>query len=176
MKNKSKVFASIIGLFSTIVLIVGCSAGDSGRIEKGNNAIQEGSTVTVHYTLTVAGDIVDSSVGKEPVRFQAGLNQLIPGFEKAVMGMKAGEKKSFDVAPEEGYGPINPESLKEIPRDRLAPDIKPESGMTLYAKGENGENIPVRIAEVKDGSVVLDFNHPLAGKTLHFDVEIIDVK
>ncbi len=176
MKNKSKVFTATIGLFSTIILIVGCSAGESGKIEKVNNSIKEGSTVTVHYTLTVAGDVVDSSVGGDPIRFQAGLDQLVPGFEKAVMGMKAGDKKSFEVAPEEGYGPINPESFKEIPRDRLAPDIKPESGMTLYAKGSNGEIIPVKITEVKEESVVLDFNHPLAGKTLRFDVEIIDVK
>jgi FKBP-type peptidyl-prolyl cis-trans isomerase 2 len=100
---------------------------------------------------------------------------VIPGFEKAIMGMKTGEKKSFQVSPEEGYGPKDPEAMQEVSRDRLAPDIKPAVGMKLYATGQGGQVITATIVEVKEDAVVLDFNHPLAGKTLNFDVEIVEI-
>lgn len=169
-------FTTIMRTFAIMFIVMGCSSGDTGKIEKGSAAIKEGSVAKVHYTLTVQGTEVDSSKDGEPLQLQVGLSQLIPGFEKALLGMKTGEKKSFDVSPEDGYGAVDPEAFKEIPRDRIAKGIKPEAGMTLYARGNNGENIPIRIAEVKADSVIADFNHPLAGKNLHFDVEIVDVQ
>lgn len=137
--------------------------------------VAEGKMVKVSYTLKVDGNVIDSSKDGEPFEFKVGSKQVIDGFEKALIGMKAGEKKSFQVAPEEGYGKEDPRGIQEMSRDKLPPDMKPEAGMTLYAKGPNGETIPVRITEVKEGAVVINFNHPLAGKTLNFDVEIFDI-
>ncbi len=138
--------------------------------------VAEGKTVSVNYTLTVDGKIEDSNKGKPPLEFKTGAHQMIPGFEKAVMGMKTGEKKSFRVKPEDGYGPVNPQAFKEVPKKQLPAGMTPKAGMMLSAKGQNGRQIPVRIKEVKKDTVVMDFNHPLAGKTLIFDVEVVGIK
>jgi FKBP-type peptidyl-prolyl cis-trans isomerase 2 len=138
--------------------------------------VEDGKMVKIHYTLTVDGEVVDSSRGREPMEFQVGSKGIIPGFEQALMGMKVGEKKSFHLSPDEGYGQEDPKGFKEVPKNQLPPDVEPEAGMTLYAKGQNGQAFPVRIAEVKKDIVVLNFNHPLAGKTLNFNTEIIDIQ
>lgn len=137
--------------------------------------VEDGTRVTIHYTLTVEDKIVDSSKGREPMEFQVGSKNVIPGFEKALLGMGIGEKKSFQVNPDQGYGLENPEGIKEISKDKLSPDVQPEAGMTLYARGPQGEPHPVRIAEVKKDTVILNLNHPLAGKTLNFDVEVMSI-
>jgi len=177
MQTKSKLFlTALIAASASIVLVSGALAGEVKGSEMAKSMVKAGSKVTLHYTLTVEGKVVDSSRERTPLQFQAGQGQLIPGFEKALIGMKAGEKKSFKVSPEDGYGPVDPKALKEIPKDRLAPDVKPEAGMMLSAQGPNGQTIPVKVAAVKDKTVVIDFNHPLAGKTLNFDVEIVEVR
>ena len=137
--------------------------------------VAEGKLVKVNYTLTVNGTVVDSSKEDEPFEFRIGDNQVIPGFEEALMGMRAGEKKSFQVTPEKGYGQEDPRRIQTITRDKLPTDRDPEVGMTLHAKMPNGQTIPVRITEVKEDAVVLNFNHPLSGKTLDFNVEVIEI-
>ena len=137
--------------------------------------VAEGKLVKVNYTLTVNGTVVDSSKEDEPFEFRIGDNQVIPGFEEALMGMRAGEKKSFQVTPEKGYGQEDPRGIQTITRDKLPTDRDPEVGMTLHAKMPNGQTIPVRITEVKEDAVVLNFNHPLSGKTLDFNVEVIEI-
>ncbi len=149
---------------------------DSKEISVMNNNVADGHFVKVHYTLTVEDKIVDSSRGQEPFEFQVGMHQAIPGFEKALKDMKIGEKKSFQVSPDEGYGQEDPNGIQEISRDKLPPEIEPEVSTILYATGPNGQTIPVRIMEVKEDVVVMNFNHPLAGKTLNFEVEIIEVE
>ncbi len=140
------------------------------------NNVTNGNLVKVHYTLTVEGKVVDSSRGQEPWEFHVGMHQAIPGFEKAIKDMKVGEIKSFQVSPDEGYGQDDPEGIYEESRDKLPPDIVPEVGMTLYAYGPNNQCIPARIMEVKKDVVVINFNHPLAGKTLNFEAEIVEIK
>lgn len=137
--------------------------------------IREGNLVKVNYTLTVDGTVVDSSKEGEPFEFRTGNNQVIPGFEEALMGMHAGEKKSFQVSPEKGYGQEDPRGIQTIPRDKLPGDREPEVGMILHAKMPNGQAIPVRIEDVKEETVILNLNHPLSGKTLNFNVEVIEV-
>ena len=139
-------------------------------------AVSAGKTVRVNYKVTVDGKVVDSSKGREPLEFKAGGGQIIPGFDKAVMGMKAGQKKSFKVSPEEGYGKEDPSAIQNVPKSQLPAEIKPKAGMSLQARTKDGRQIPVRIIEVKKDVVVVNFNHPLAGKTLNFDVEVVDVK
>lgn len=137
--------------------------------------VTEGTLVKVNYTLTVDGNVVDSSKEGEPFEFRTGGSQVIPGFEEALMGMKAGEKKSFQVSPDKGYGQEDPKGIREVPRDKLPGDVNPVAGMTLYAQMPNGQTIPARINEVKEDIVVLNFNHPLSGKTLNFEVEIAEI-
>lgn len=166
----------LTGLIITIFCFIGISEGAEKQPNKEGNMVTEGTLVNVNYTLTVDGNIVDSSKQDEPFQFTAGNNQVIPGFEEAILGMKAGEKKSFQVSPEKGYGAENPKGTQTVPKDKLPADMKPEVGMTLHATMPDGQAIPARIMEVKDDMVVLNFNHPLAGKTLNFEVEIVDVK
>lgn len=137
--------------------------------------VQDGSKIKVHYMLTVEGRMIDSSEGKAPLEVTLGQGQLIPGFEKAMMGMKQGEKKSFTVSPEEGYGLENPEAIREVPKSQLPEDITPEVGMALYAKASNGQPIPLIISDIKDDVIIVNMNHPLAGKTLNFDIEIVEI-
>jgi FKBP-type peptidyl-prolyl cis-trans isomerase SlyD len=139
------------------------------------DCVADGSIVKLHYTLTVDGKVVDNTREREPFMFLVGDEQVIPGFENAIKGMSVGEKKSFQVSPDEGYGQEDPEGIDEIFRDNLPPDLKPEVGMTLYATGEQGQNIPGRITEVRQDSVVININHPFAGKTLDYEVEIVEI-
>lgn len=142
----------------------------------GTAVVADGKTVKVNYTLTVDNKVVDSSKAGQPIEFKEGAHQMITGFEKAVMGMKVGEKKSFKVKPEEGYGPVNPKAVQDVPKKQLPANITPKAGMTLYAQKKEGLQVPVKIKEVKKDVVVIDFNHPLAGKTLNFDVEVVAIK
>jgi FKBP-type peptidyl-prolyl cis-trans isomerase SlyD len=177
MKSRNlMLFAVVLGFVSALMFSV-VSSEAAGKVKKGNTLIvSEGKSVKVDYTLKVDGKIVDSSKGRQPLQFKAGSHEVVPGFEKAVMGMKVGEKKSFKVSPEEGYGAENPKAIRDVPRKELPADLTPKAGMTVYAQAKNGQRFPVRIVEVKKDVVVMDFNHPLAGKTLNFDVEVLDIK
>jgi peptidylprolyl isomerase len=140
------------------------------------DTVADGARVKLHYTLTVEGTVIDSSKEGEPFAFQVGSKQVIPGFEKALMGMEVGEKKSFQVSPEEGYGHENEEGIDEVFRENLPPDLEPVVGMTLYATGERGQTIPGRITEVRKDSIVININHPLAGKVLDYEVDIVEIQ
>src|SRR4030066_2533840 len=130
------------------------------------NNVAEGNLVNVHFTLTIEGKIVDSSRGQEPLEFQVGMHQVIPGFEKALKDMKGGEKKTFQLSPDDGYGQEDPNCIREVSRAELPSEIEIEVGMILYAYGPNGQTIPVKIKEIKKDGVFMDFNHTFAGKTL----------
>jgi len=159
----------------TIYSFIGISEGVEKKPNEEVIMVTEGKLVKVNYTLSVDGNVVDSSKEGEPFEFEAGSIQVIPGFDEAIMGMKAGEKKSFQVSPEKGYGEENPKGIQEVPRDKLPADMKPEVGMTLHATMPDGQVIPARIIAIEEDIIVLNFNHPLAGKTLNFEVEVIDV-
>ncbi|MEW6109704.1 MAG: peptidylprolyl isomerase [Nitrospirota bacterium] len=175
-KRNFMLLAVILGLIVSMPFITVSSYGAEKTKKEGAIMVTEGKTVKVIYTLKVDGKVIDSSNGRKPLEFKAGSRQLIPGFEKAVIGMKVGEKKSFKVSPEEGYGPVDAKAMHDIPKNQLPPDIKPSAGMVLSAQSKDGRRIPVRIAEVKKDVVVVDFNHPLAGKTLNFDIEVVEIK
>jgi FKBP-type peptidyl-prolyl cis-trans isomerase 2 len=168
---------SLVLFFGFISVVnITAPAGAAEKPKKVTAVVADGETVKVNYTLTVDGKVVDSSKGRRPLEFKAGAHQMIPGFEKAVMGMKVGEKKSFKVKPEEGYGLVNPKAFQEVPKNKLPADVTPKAGMTMYAQSKDGKKIPVKIKEVKKDVVVMDLNHPLAGKTLNFDVEVVEIK
>ena len=177
MKMKNVILSAVfLGSIAAVSFFAVSSAGAETVKKGGGLVVTAGKTVKVNYTLKVEGKVLQSSKGKEPIQFTTGSRQMIPGFEKAVMGMKVGEKKSFKVSPEEGYGKENPKAIQNVPKSKLPPEIKPLPGMTLQARDKNGRTMPVRVVEVKKDVVVMNFNHPLAGKTLNFDVEVVDIK
>jgi peptidylprolyl isomerase len=163
------------GLMITVFCFIRIAEGVEKKQNEEAKMVTEGKLVKVNYTLTVDGNVVDSSKEGEPFEFEAGSSQVIPGFDEAIMGMKAGEKKSFQVSPEKGYGQENPKGIQQVPIDKMPSEMKPEVGMTLHATMPDGQVIPARIIEIKEDIIVLNFNHPLAGKTLKFEVEVIDV-
>jgi len=135
-----------------------------------------GMVVSMHYTLTDdSGDVLDSSRGGDPFSYLHGHNNIIPGLEKALEGTEAGFKSKVTVAPAEGYGEKNAEAVFEAPREHFPPDMKLEIGARVYADGPNGP-ITLTVVKLTETGAVLDANHPLAGKTLHFDVEITTVR
>jgi FKBP-type peptidyl-prolyl cis-trans isomerase SlyD len=138
--------------------------------------VREGSRVALEYTLSdESGKVIESNRGKEPMSYIHGKGQIIPGLEKELSGMKVGEEKKVQVKPEDGYGPVNPEAFQEISKDKLPPEAL-KIGTMLMAQGPQGQGIPARVHEIKDNTVIMDFNHPMAGKTLSFDIKISEIK
>lgn len=138
---------------------------------------QKGNTVRVHYTGSLDdGTVFDSSEGREPLEFKLGEQRVIPGFENAVVGMSPGEKKKEKIPADEAYGPRRDDMLLEIDRDQLPKEISPEVGLQLQMTTTDGRQVPVKITEVEDSKIKLDANHPLAGKDLVFDLELVEVK
>jgi FKBP-type peptidyl-prolyl cis-trans isomerase SlyD len=135
-----------------------------------------GMVVTMHYTLTdEAGTVLDSSDGREPLSYLHGHGNIIPGLEKALEGAGAGFKSSVTVSPEEGYGDRNPDAVFEAPKEHFPPDIDITPGARVYAEGPQGP-VSFTVVEQSESGVTLDANHPLAGQTLHFEVEVLDVR
>ena len=141
-------------------------------------AINKGDKVVLEYEGKLEnGEVFDSSErAGQPLEFTAGEGKVIKGFDDAVIGMKKGEEKEFSIKPEEAYGPIRDELKKEVPKNAVKADKELQEGMILVMATPEGQQIPLRIGEVKEDTVVLDMNHPLAGKTLNFKIKIIDVK
>ncbi len=138
-------------------------------------AIEQGNTVSVHYTGKLEdGTIFDSSAGRDPLTFEAGAGQLIPGFDKGVLGMEVGDTKTLEIPAEDGYGPRDEERMLEITRDQLT-GVDPEVGQVLGLTDDNGNPHQATVAGVTETHVKLDFNHFLAGKTLFFDIEIVSI-
>ena len=138
-------------------------------------AIEKGSSVKIEYTLKDdKGAVLDTNAGKEALAFTQGAQQIIPGLDKALLGMKAGDTKKVTVKPEDAYGPVDPKAEAEVAKDVL-PQGAAVVGTRLLARGEDGQPRPVTVKAVKDTTVLLDLNHPLAGQTLFFDVKVVSV-
>jgi FKBP-type peptidyl-prolyl cis-trans isomerase SlyD len=137
--------------------------------------IDKGATVRFDYTLKdEAGAVLDTSEGREPLTYVHGRREIIPGLERELAGMRAGEEKDVVLQPADAYGPVDPSALAEVPK-RMVPPEALVPGTELVARGPDGESRVVRVKEVRAESVVLDLNHPLAGKTLHFHVRVREV-
>jgi len=136
--------------------------------------IQNGSKVSIHYKLTVDGKQIDSSEDKQPLNYTHGEGQIIPGLEKELEGLESGDKKTVTVVPEEGYGHHNPEAVQKVPRTAFAEPEKLQIGSIVRGQAGN-QTFSAVVVEISDSDVTLDTNHPLAGKTLNFDIEVISV-
>ncbi len=135
-----------------------------------------GDIVRIHYTGTLAnGETFDSSRARDPLEFALGSGQVIPGFDDAVTGMSAGAAKTVEIPAERAYGPRKTDACQTFPRDRMPPDISLEIGTRLELQSPGGQPIMVTVAELTDESVVLDANHPLAGKDLTFEIELVEI-
>lgn len=136
---------------------------------------KSGDTVRVHYTGTLGEEeIFDSSEGRDPLEFTLGQGRVIAGFEKAVLGMEVGEERKVTIPSEEAYGPRRDEMIAQIPRSQFPPQIDPKVGQELQMN-QDGQTIPVRVADVSEQSVTLDANHPLAGEDLTFALELVEI-
>ncbi|QKV18206.1 FKBP-type peptidyl-prolyl cis-trans isomerase [Oricola thermophila] len=137
---------------------------------------QHGNTVHIHYTGKLTdGTVFDSSDGREPLQFELGAGQVIPGLDKAMRGMSVGETKTVTIPSEEAYGPHHPEGVHVVPRGELPPHIDTEIGARLQAQGGDGTVINLTVVDANEETVTLDANHPLAGKDLVFEVELVAV-
>lgn len=139
--------------------------------------VSNGQVVRLEYTLRLDdGDIVDSSVGREPLEFLSGQGQIIPGLEKALQGMSVGEERKVTVAPDEGYGEVDPDAFEEVSPDNFPKEVELEPGMSVQVSDAGGEVFEAYVAELHPDGVLLDFNHPLAGETLHFEVKVVGLR
>ncbi len=147
--------------------------GKAGAMEK--FAIQKGSTVTIHYTLKVDRKMVDSSIDREPLTYVQGLGQIVPGLEEQLIGLNQGDKKHVTVSPDKGYGPIYPDAFQNLPRKTFKNSKSLKVGDVVTGQF-NGGPVRATIQDIDRKNVSLNLNHPLAGKILEFDVEVVKVK
>lgn len=146
------------------------------RSEEETPVVEEGRTVSIEYTLKLDdGSTADTNVGDEPLVFEQGRQQILPALERELAGMALEDTKQVTLAPEQGYGPVNPELYREV-ETTMVPEQAREAGTQLVAEDQQGNKQLIRVREVRDESIVLDFNHPLAGETLHFDVKVVGIE
>lgn len=135
-----------------------------------------GDTVRIHYTGTLEdGTTFDSSEGRDPLEFTVGSGQIIPGLDAAIPGMSVGEEKTVTIPPENAYGHPNPEARQRVPREGIPADIPLDPGTRLQMSTPDGRTIPVVVVETSDEDVLLDANHPLAGKDLTFAFQLVEI-
>jgi len=139
--------------------------------------VKAGDTVAIHYTGTLNdGTTFDSSREREPLTFEVGSGQIIPGLDRALPGMAEGDTKSVSIAPEDAYGTVNPEARQAVPRAEIPDHIPLDPGTQLQVQTAQGQAMPVIVAEVTEDTVILDANHPLAGETLNFEIELVKIE
>ena len=166
---------ALILSFMTVEFFSPC-APIAAQNTKDDKVVKDGAVVSLQYTLSGEdGKTIESNKGKEALKYTQGQKQIIPGLEKALVGMKVGEEKRVKVKPEDGYGTVNDKAFQEFPKEKL-PAEGLKVGAVLVARGPEEQSVPVRVHQIKEKTVVMDMNHPMAGKTLVFDVKILDVQ
>ncbi|MFY0567338.1 FKBP-type peptidyl-prolyl cis-trans isomerase [Archangium lansingense] len=139
--------------------------------------IAKDSVVSIDYRLHLGdGKIIDESEPGDPLIYLHGYEEIVPGLEKALEGKKAGESLKVVVPPSEGYGEYDPDGVEEVPREDFPPDMELEAGGVVSATDEDGDDVEFLVKEVRAKTVVIDFNDPMAGKTLHFEVTVREVR
>lgn len=138
--------------------------------------VKSGDKIKVHYHGRLTnGETFDKSEGRDPLEFEVGSGMVIKGFDEGVTGMAVGDKKTINIPFNEAYGPKNPDMVIDMPKDRFPKDMELEVGMPLAMSDDQGQQFQVAIAQIKEDSVVLDANHPLAGEDLIFDLELVEI-
>lgn len=138
--------------------------------------VKNNDTIRVHYKGTLTnGELFDSSEGREPLEFQVGSGQVIPGFDTAVVDMEVGQEKSFLIPCDDAYGQRDERLIQEVPQEQLPQDLQPQVGMMLSSTLPNGQQIPVKITNVGESNITIDANHPLAGEDLNFEIKLVEI-
>ena len=141
-----------------------------------DTVVSSGKKVSIEYSLKLEDkSVIDTNVGSEPLTFIQGSRELLPALENVLEGMKIGESKQISVTPEEGYGPVDNNAVIELDKEQFPQDGL-EIGTVLQSLNSDGQPIYTRVAEIKEKTILLDFNHPLAGKILYFDIKILDIQ
>ena len=137
---------------------------------------KKGDTVKIEYTGKLDdGTVFDSSEGREPISFELGAGNVIPGFDTAVDGMELGEEKTVNIKPEDAYGEWQQENIIEVPKSSMDADFKPEVGQHVYLKRNDGATLAVTVTKIEEETLTLDANHPLAGQALNFDLKLVEI-
>jgi FKBP-type peptidyl-prolyl cis-trans isomerase SlyD len=176
MIKNNKIRLNIV--MCSIVCIAWAAFPANAETKKGekNMTITPGKTVSIEYTLTLENkEVVDTNVGSDPLTYVQGSNQIIPGLENELEGMKVGDTKNVTVEPEDGYGPVIKEAIVEVKKEQL-PAGACEVNSQVQAQGPDGQMLRGQVTELKDDIAIIDFNHPLAGETLVFEVKILDIQ
>ena len=161
----------VVLILTGVMLIMGCDSGNSAVSAKKDDVVQ------VHYTGTLEdGTVFDTSVGREPLEFVLGQGKTIAGFEQAILGMKIGESKTVTIAADDAYGQRSDDMILEVNRDNLSGEIIPAVGQQLQTTQPDGSTMVVLITEVSETTITIDANHPLAGKDLTFEIELVSIK
>ncbi|MGB6641766.1 MAG: FKBP-type peptidyl-prolyl cis-trans isomerase [Thermoanaerobaculia bacterium] len=138
--------------------------------------IETGKSVSIEYTLKLDdGTAVDSNVGEDPLTYTQGSSEILPALEEALLGHGVDDTKEVKLTAEEGYGPVNPEAYQEVELGMVPEDAR-TVGITLAATGPDGQQQPIRVHEVREETIILDFNHPLAGQALNFDIKVLAIE
>ena len=159
-----------VGLLASVFLL------STGLVFADDAVVAIGKKVKFDYTLTVNKEVVETSLGKQPLEYNPGRGELIPGLENELLGMKAGDSKVVVVKPEDGYGLVREDAFRDFALDKLPQGLTPQAGMILEMQDEGGKSFPAVISEVNEKSIKLDFNHSLAGKELVFDVKVLAIE
>ena len=160
-------------LILSLLLMILCAPVHA---EEGPDMISEGKTVQFDYTLTVDGQVADTSEGKTPLEYVHGSQMIIPGLEKQLEGLKVNDEKTVTVPAEDAYGPVDPRAIIEIPKEQFPEDFNFQKGVPIQLELQNGQPLVGVVEEVKESTVVVNFNHPLAGQDLVFKVKIVSIK
>lgn len=138
--------------------------------------IAGGKQVSLEYTLQIDdGTVVDSNVGGDPLTYLHGADEILPALERQLEGLEAGDSRKVTISPEDGYGPVHQEAIQEVATEQI-PVAAREIGARLQASAPDGEELHARVTEIREDTIVIDFNHPLAGEQLHFEVKVLDVR
>jgi FKBP-type peptidyl-prolyl cis-trans isomerase 2 len=144
--------------------------------DKAHTVVEKGSKVSLEYTLTLpGGEVAETNVGKGPLNYEQGGGKMLPAFEAQLAGLASGAAKEFDLSPEQGYGPVRKELYQTVAATEIPAEAR-KVGTMLMAQAQNGQQRPVRVHEINGDKIVLDLNHPLAGKKLHFAVKVLSVE
>jgi len=163
------VFGTLLGALIGAVAI-------QAEAQEQTTTVTSGTQVAIEYTLKLENQaVLETNVGSTPFTYVQGAHRIVPGLEKALEGMKIGESKQVTVPPEDGYGTVNKEAFLEVAKDQIPSDAQ-TVGAQLQGQNASGQPVRARVAEVKDNTVIVDFNHPLAGKTLYFDVKVLNIQ
>lgn len=159
-------------LFAVLAMFISSSSLHAEEAK----VITEGSKVSLEYTLNIeGGETVDSNSGDEPLVYTQGNQEIIPALEQELQGLAPGDEKQVTLEPEDAYGTVDPEAFREVPLEQIPEDARNE-GQLLVMQDQQGNQQQIKVSEIRDDTALLDLNHPLAGKTLQFDVKVVDVQ